>query len=92
MREPLQNSARLLLASIRLVNGSIALCAPGPGQVTLLPVGVTWRYVFVFGSVSVKSDTSVTAKPRVSSAKYARLPSLETENEWMPEPLVGGAV
>ncbi len=28
MREPLQNSARLLLASIRLVNGSIALCAP----------------------------------------------------------------
>ena len=43
------------------------------------------------GSVSVKSDTSVTPKPRVSSAKYARLPSLETENEWMPDPLCGGA-
>ena len=29
MREDLRSAARLLLASIRLVNGSIALCMPG---------------------------------------------------------------
>ena len=43
--------------------------------------------MFVAGSVSVNADTSAMPKPRVSSAKYAFLPSLETRKEWMPEPL-----
>ena len=52
-----------------------------------MAAGVISRYVLVAGSVSVKSETSVMPKPRESSAKYAYLPSFETEKEWMPEPL-----
>ncbi len=65
-----------------------ALCAPGPGHDTRLAAGVIRLYVFVAGSVSVNADTFAIPKPRVSSAKYAFLPSLETENEWIPEPLL----
>ena len=64
-----------------------ALCAPGPGHCTRLAAGVIRLYVFVAGLVSVNADTLATPKPRVSSARYSFLPSLETENEWMPEPL-----
>ncbi len=53
-----------------------------------MAAGVIRRYVFVAGSVSVNADTSAIPKPRVSSARYSFLPSLETENEWMPEPLL----
>jgi hypothetical protein len=71
-----------------LFHSLTALWAPGPGQDTRLAAGVTRPYVFVAGSVSVNADTSAIPKPRVSRAKYALLPSLETENEWSPEPLL----
>src|SRR6266545_2746830 len=49
-----------------------ALWAPGPGQ-----VGRGCGK----GTPAAKSDTSTTANPPVSSAKYAVLPSLLTESE-----------
>src|SRR5687768_2201351 len=59
----------------------MALWAPGPGHVGRSRSGVIGRGCGD-GRPAAKSDTSTTAKPPSSSAKYARLPSLLIDSEW----------
>ena len=71
---------------VGLFQSRTALCPPGPGHFDAVgvlgdePVGVRGRVLS--GEVRHVGD----AKSPSSSAKYARLPSLETVIEWMPEP------
>src|SRR5829696_1289065 len=60
-----------------------ALCAPGPAQVGRDSLRVIGRGCGN-GAPSANSETSATAKPPVSSAKNASLPSLETVSECRP--------
>ena len=61
----------------------IALCAPGPDHVGRASLSVIGRGCGE-GVPFAKSDTSTTANPPVSSAKYAVLPSLLTVSECRP--------
>src|SRR5262245_30130000 len=68
-----------------LFQSRIALCPPGPGHFGRSAFCVMRRYCG-FGLPEVKSETSATAKSPSSSAKYARVPSLETDIECRPVP------
>src|SRR5919106_770025 len=60
-----------------------ALCAPGPGHTGRASLSVIGRGCGD-GLPAAKSDTSTTANPPVSSAKYALVPSLLTLSECRP--------